>query len=177
MLAMIPIALHHEPSEQKNISPFGHDLGQQRKAPYIVQRDRIVDHDGHSCTAPPWGVISAINLNTGTKVWEQPLGSLIPGQHTGITNFGGPIVTATGLVFTAAAEDPYLRAFDATSGNELWKYPLPVPAQATPMTYTLQGQQYIVIAAGGHGDKATKLGDSLIAFALEKVTAPDRTGR
>ena len=172
MLATIPIALHREPPEPENISHFGHDLGPQNKAPYLIQRDLIVDHDGHSCTAPPWGVISAVNLNTGAKVWATPLGSAIPGQHTGITNFGGPIVTATGLVFTAAAEDPYIRAFDASTGTELWKHDLPVPAQSTPMTYTLNGRQYIVIAAGGHGDKATKLGDSLIAFSLSPSTTP-----
>ena len=111
-------------------------------------------------------MISAINLNTGEKVWARPLGSAIPGQNTGITNFGGPIVTAAGLLFTAAAEDPYIRAFDAATGDEIWKHSLPVPAQSTPMTYTIEGRQYLVIAAGGHGDKATKLGDSLVAFAL-----------
>jgi quinoprotein glucose dehydrogenase len=91
---------------------------------------------------------------------------MIDSADTGAINFGGPIVTASGLVFTAAAEDPYLRAFDAATGDLLWQHDLPVPAQSTPMTYTLNSRQYVVIAAGGHGDKATKLGDSLIAFAL-----------
>lgn len=167
MLATIPISLHQEPPEPPTLSHFGHDVGQQDKAPYLVQRDILNDLDHHPCTAPPWGLISAINLNTASKVWEHPLGSAIPGFDTGINNFGGPIVTATGLVFTAAAEDPYLRSFDAATGAELWHYQLPVPAQATPMTYTLDARQYLVIAAGGHGDKGTKLGDSLIAFALD----------
>lgn len=92
---------------------------------------------------------------------ETPLGSRLPGQNTGTINFGGPIVTASGLVFTGAAEDPFLRAFDAATGDLLWQHPLPVPAQSTPMTYTLHGRQFLVIAAGGHGDRATtKLGDS-----------------
>ena len=166
MLATIPIAQHRVPPEQQILSHFGHDLGQQLGTPYLVQRDILVDHDHHPCSAPPWGLISAINLNTNAKLWQQPLGSAIPGQNTGIANFGGPIVTATGLVFTAAAEDPFIRAFDAATGQQLWQHDLPAPGQATPMTYTLAGRQYLVIAAGGHGDKATKLGDSLIAFAL-----------
>jgi quinoprotein glucose dehydrogenase len=115
---------------------------------------------------PPWGAIGAVNLNTLTKVWEQPLGTMVPDQRTGIRNFGGPIVTASGLVITAGTEDLWLRIFDSATGEELQKIPLPVPAVATPMTYTLDGRQYILVAAGGHGDGAVPLGDSLMAFAV-----------
>jgi quinoprotein glucose dehydrogenase len=91
---------------------------------------------------------------------------MVPDQRTGTRNFGGPIVTASGLVITAGAEDFWLRIFDSATGQELKKIPLPVPAVATPMTYTLDGRQYILVAAGGHGDGTVPLGDSLMAFAV-----------
>jgi quinoprotein glucose dehydrogenase len=102
----------------------------------------------------------------GKKVWDVPLGSYLPGQNTGTINLGGPIATAGRLVFTAAAADNYLRAFDSDSGNELWKYELPAGGQATPMTYTVAGKQYLLIAAGGHGKLRTKQGDYVLAFTL-----------
>jgi quinoprotein glucose dehydrogenase len=152
-----------------NLSHFGHELSPQRGTPYRILRDPLVDSDKRPCITPPWGAVTALNLNTGKIVWESALGTMVPDEHTGIMNFGGPIVTASGLVFTAAAEDPFLRAFDSTSGEELWRGKLPVPAQATPMTYTLDGRQFIVIAAGGHSDNANIRGDSLIAFALDST--------
>jgi quinoprotein glucose dehydrogenase len=86
----------------------------------------------------------------------------------GVPNLGGPLVTASGLVFIAAAMDDYLRAFDLDSGRELWRGRLPAGGQATPMTYRLRpdSRQYVVIAAGGHGRAGTRLGDALVAFAL-----------
>jgi len=149
------------------VDHFGNELSPQRKSPYLIERHPLVDSRGFSCTPAPWGGITAINLNTLTKVWEKPLGTMIPGQQTGIRNFGGPIVTASNLVITAGAEDPWLRIFDSASGEELQKVPLPVPAVATPLTYTRDGRQYIVVAAGGHGDGIVPLGDSLIAFAVD----------
>jgi quinoprotein glucose dehydrogenase len=86
----------------------------------------------------------------------------------GTPNLGGPIVTAGGLVFVAAALDDYLRAFDVDTGAELWKGRLPAGGQATPMTYEVNGRQYVVIAAGGHGKLGTKRGDYVVAFALPK---------
>jgi len=91
---------------------------------------------------------------------------MIPGKETGSINLGGPIVTAGRLVFTAATMDSYLRAFDSETGKELWKYELPAGGQATPMTYTLNGKQYLVISAGGHGKMGTKQGDFVVAFTL-----------
>ena len=166
MATAVPISLQQEPGPQ-NTPHFGHELSEQRRSPYLILRDPILDLHGHPCSIPPWGAMSSLNLNTGKLVWESPLGSEIPGENTGAVNFGGPIVTAAGLVFTAAAEDPYLRAFDAGNGAELWKQRLPVPAQSTPMTYTIAGKQYIVIAAGGHANGKLGRGDSLIAFALQ----------
>ncbi|HVH09901.1 MAG TPA: PQQ-binding-like beta-propeller repeat protein [Gemmatimonadales bacterium] len=86
----------------------------------------------------------------------------------GTPGFGGPIITAAGLVFIGSAMDDYLRAFDVETGTELWKGRLPAGGQAMPMTYRLRadGKQYVVIAAGGHGKLDTKLGDALVAFSL-----------
>jgi quinoprotein glucose dehydrogenase len=84
----------------------------------------------------------------------------------GTPNLGGPIVTASGLVFISSAMDNYLRAFDVDMGKELWKAQLPAGSQAMPMTYRENGKQYVVVAAGGHGKFGTNLGDSLVAFAL-----------
>ena len=81
-------------------------------------------------------------------------------------NLGGPMTTAGGLIFTAAAMDTYLRAFDIENGKELWKTEPPASAQATPMTYSVKGKQYIVIAAGGHGKLGTKQGDAVVAYTL-----------
>ena len=76
------------------------------------------------------------------------------------------MVTGGGLVFTAASQEPYLRAFDSAGGKEVWKGNLPVPSQATPMTYTFEGRQYVVVAAGGHYSFGTAQDDSVVAFAL-----------
>ena len=90
----------------------------------------------------------------------------------GTPNFGGPIVTAGGLVFIGAAMDDYLRAFDVSNGTELWRGRLPAGGQATPMTYEWDGRQFVVIYAGGNARLGTRLGDSLVAFAL-----PDQSER
>ncbi len=91
----------------------------------------------------------------------------------GSPNQGGPIVTASGLAFIAATTDQFLRAFDTTTGDELWRGRLPASGQATPMTYRLssEGRQYVVIAAGGHGIMGTKVGDAVVAFALPEPPA------
>jgi quinoprotein glucose dehydrogenase len=108
----------------------------------------------------------AVDLFTGKIAWDVPLGSYVPGQHTGTINLGGPMVTAGGLVFTSAAMDNMIRAFNSETGQELWQFELPAGGQATPMTYTYRGKQFVVIAAGGHGKLSTKQGDSVVAFAL-----------
>jgi quinoprotein glucose dehydrogenase len=154
------------PAEAQWIDHFGYELSPQRKSPYLIERHPLIDSHGFSCTPAPWGAITAVNLNTLTKIWEKPLGTSIPDQQTGIRSFGGPIVTASGIVITAGAEDLWLRVFDSATGQELKKVPLPVPAVSTPMTYTLDGRQYILVAAGGHGDGTVPLGDSLIAFSV-----------
>jgi quinoprotein glucose dehydrogenase len=152
-------------SERKQNRMEG-EFARQTGAPYAMYREPFLSPKGTPCTPPPWGTTTALDLFSGKKVWDVPLGSYSTELQTGTVNFGGPIVTAGGLVFTAAAVDNHLRAFDAENGKEIWKFGLPASAQATPMTYTLNGKQYLVIAAGGHGKLGTKQGDYLLAFTL-----------
>jgi quinoprotein glucose dehydrogenase len=142
------------------------EFARQAGAPYGMFRTPLLAPSGLPCNAPPWGTVVAVDLYSGKKVWDVPLGSWIPAMNTGTITLGGPMVSAGGLVFTAAAMDNYVRAFDSETGNELWKFELPAGGQATPMTYTLKGKQYVVIAAGGHGKLGTKQGDYVIAFTL-----------
>jgi len=145
-----------------------------------MRRAPLLSPSGTPCNPPPWGTLVAVDLFSGRTAWDVPLGSVVSGDFkrllvrlfrpalldNGSPNFGGPIATAGGLVFTAASMDNHLRAFDSDTGRELWKYELPAGGQATPMTYRVDGRQYLVIAAGGHGKLGTKLGDYVVAFAL-----------
>jgi quinoprotein glucose dehydrogenase len=129
---------------------------------------------GLPCSKPPWGTLLAVDTASGEVKWEVPLGTVrdlapVPLPiRWGTPSLGGPIVTGGGLVFIAAAMDNYLRAFDLETGEELWRGRLPAGGQATPMSYRLgeDGQQFVVIAAGGHGRMGTDIGDSVVAFAL-----------
>jgi quinoprotein glucose dehydrogenase len=142
------------------------EFANQDPAPFGMYRTFLFSPSRTPCNTPPWGTTVAVDLFTGKKVWDVPLGTMIPGKETGSINLGGPMVTAGGLVFTSAAMDLYLHAFDSESGKELWKYQLPAGGQATPMTYQIDGKQYVVIAAGGHGKLHTKQGDNVLAFTL-----------
>ncbi len=143
-------------------------------APYGMKRELLRSPLGLPCNPPPWGVLAAVDMHDGKVLWRVPLGTtrdLAPGTQwlmrgVGTPNFGGPIVTGSGLIFIGAAMDNYLRAFDAVSGRELWRGRLPAGGQATPMTYVWKGRQYVVIAAGGHAKSETRRGDQLVAFAL-----------
>jgi quinoprotein glucose dehydrogenase len=142
------------------------EFGEQRGAAFGLYRTFLFSPGGTPCNAPPWGTTAAVDLFTGRIIWNVPLGSFAPGRHTGTINLGGPMVTAGGLVFTSAAMDNIIRAFDSQTGKELWQFELPAGGQATPITYTFKGKQYVAIAAGGHGKLGTKQGDSVLAFAL-----------
>jgi quinoprotein glucose dehydrogenase len=148
------------------------EYSEQAGSPYGMFRRILLAPSGLPCGGPPWGTLTALDLNTAAIRWQVPLGSFAPGNAAvppGAVSLGGPILTAGGLVFIAGTFDPYLRAFDVETGKELWKGQLPASGHATAMTYRLTptGRQYVVIAAGGHGKiDGERLGDSLVAFAL-----------
>lgn len=144
---------------------------ERTSAPYeFAGYERWRDSTGYPAIKPPWGTLSAIDLNTGAYRWRIPLGEYdaltakgVP--VTGTEQYGGPIVTAGGLVFIAATQDEKFRAFDKITGKLLWQTLLPAAGYATPSTYSVRGKQYVVIAAGG-GKLGTKSGDAYVAFAL-----------
>jgi len=131
-----------------------------------------LDPDGYPAVAPPWGTLNAINLNTGEYAWKIPLGEYpelaAKGlKNTGTENYGGPIVTAGGLVFIGATNfDRKFRAFDKKTGALLWETILPMSGNATPITYTVRGRQYVVIYATGGRKKGDPSGGIYIAFSL-----------
>lgn len=141
------------------------------RLPYrLVEVTRFLDSEGYPAIKPPWGTLNAIDLNRGEILWQAPLGEFealtargIP--LTGTENYGGPILTAGGLVFIGATRDERFRAFDAATGEVLWQYDLPAGGYATPATYLYGGRQYVVIPAAG-GKMGTKKGDAYVAFAL-----------
>ena len=143
------------------------EFARQTGAPYGMYREPFLSPSAQlPCTPPPWGTVEAVDLFSGKKMWDVPLGSYSKDQQSGTINFGGPIVTAGGVVFAAAAMDNFIRAFDSETGREIWKFELPASAQATPMSHSIGGKQYLVVAAGGHGKLGTKQGDYVVAFAL-----------
>jgi quinoprotein glucose dehydrogenase len=133
---------------------------------------RFLDPDGYPAVAPPWGTLSAINLNTGEYAWRVPLGDypdLPNGKGIGTENYGGPIVTAGGVVFIAATVfDKRIRAFDKSSGQLLWEAALPFSGNATPATYMVNGRQFVVIAAAAGKDPKQGSRGVYVAFALPR---------
>ncbi len=132
--------------------------------------NRFLDAEGYPAVKPPWGTLNAIDMNKGEILWKIVLGEnpeLADETYRlgGTENYGGPMVTAGGLVFIAATKDQLIRAFDKVSGKELWRAPLPAAGFATPATYKVNGRQYIVIAAAG-GKIGKDAGNAYVAFAL-----------
>ena len=138
---------------------------------------KFLDPEGYPAVAPPWGTLNAINLNTGEYVWKIPLGEYpelaAKGQtSTGTENYGGPIVTAGGLLFIGATNfDKKFRVFDKSTGELLWETALPFSANTTPATYTVNGRQFVVIAAGGGKDPKSRSGGIYVAFALPQESS------
>lgn len=132
--------------------------------------NRWYDRNGYPVSQPPWGTLTAIDLNTGQRKWQVPLGEYkeltakgIP--PTGTDNYGGPLVTASGLIFIAGSRDEQFRAFDKETGKILWQAALPAAGYASASTYSVNGRQYVVIACGG-GKLNTKSGDKYVAYTL-----------
>ena len=149
------------------------DYARQTGTPYGMYRRFLQAASDLPCNPPPWGTLSAVDLDKGTFKWQVPLGSMqyFGGSHEpvplGSIGFGGPIITASGLAFIAGTFDPSIRAFDVQTGKELWRAQLPASGNATPMTYSVNGKQYLVIAAGGHPKiNEEALNDALVAFTL-----------
>jgi quinoprotein glucose dehydrogenase len=148
-----------------------------RGTPYGVIRAPLFSSFGAPCNPPPWGTLTAVDLKSGAVVWRVPLGTIrdmapfplwaIPGiGDLGVPNFGGGMLTASGLYFIGATTDRYLRAFDAETGAEIWRTRIPFTGNATPMSFRLRpdSKQYVVIAAGGN--PLTEIGDALLAYRL-----------
>lgn len=131
---------------------------------------RFLDFEGFPASKPPWGTLNCLDLNTGKLLWKVPLGEypkLVEQglRNTGTENYGGPMLTAGGLVFASGTMDNQVRAFDADTGRELWAAHLPFTGSGPPTTYELNGRQYILIAATGN-KLVPPRGDAYVAFAL-----------
>jgi quinoprotein glucose dehydrogenase len=143
------------------------------KVPYMPYKstgyNKFLDSKGLPAIAPPWGTLNAIDLNTGEYVWKIPFGTELSlkekGLAVGSENYGGPVVTASELLFIAATKDEKLRVFHKKTGKLLWETTLPAAGFATPSTYEVNGKQYVVIACGGT-KLGTKKGNQYVAFAL-----------
>ena len=151
----------------------------QEGTPFQSIRGAFNSFLGLPCHQPSWGNLTAIDMNTKSIAWQVPLGTVAGSQMAGVTvdatipvgmpSLSGPITTAGGLTFFAGSMDRYIRAFDNKTGKEVWKYRMPVGAQATPMSYLSpeSGRQFVVVSAGGARMTPEK-GDYVIAFALPK---------
>jgi quinoprotein glucose dehydrogenase len=151
-------------------------LNPNKGAPFAAYLNPFLSKLGLPCQAPPWGYVAGMDLTTGKVVWKHKNGTIrdqspIPLPiKMGVPTLGGPIVTGGGVAFLSSTLDDYVRAYDETTGRQLWQARLPAGGQATPMSFQgRDGRQYVVVVAGGHGTLGTKQGDSVIAYALPKA--------
>ena len=150
-------------------------LNENFGAPFASKMHAFVSPFGLPCQAPPWGYVAGVDLTSGKIVWKRRNGTVrdlsplpLP-FRMGVPSLGGPIITAGGVAFLSGTLDYFVRAYDVSSGEQLWQSRLPAGGQATPMTYLgADGRQYVLVVAGGHGSVGTKAGDSIIAYALPK---------
>jgi quinoprotein glucose dehydrogenase len=151
--------------------------GAVRQSPEWLRRythngyPKLLDHEKYPGSKPPWGTLNCLDLKTGRLVWQVPLGhypdlAYWGDDDTGAENFGGPTLTAGGLVFCAGTPDNLIRAFDADTGAVLWAHELPFGGSAPPTVYEVDGKEYVVIAATGGGKLGIEMGDAYVAFAL-----------
>jgi quinoprotein glucose dehydrogenase len=168
--ALVAFLFGDEKQEISSDSPYP----ATKKKPYLPYKvtgyHKFQDGKGYPAITPPWGTLNAINLNTGEYLWKIPLGEekelAAKGiRHTGTENYGGPVATASGLLFIGATKDEKFRAFDKKTGKLLWETDLPAAGFATPATYQVGGKQYVVIACGG-AKLGAKRGNKYVAFAL-----------
>lgn len=168
----------HPRAEAEPSSAGGSEIGLQPMAgtPYAVDLHPLLSPLGIPCQAPPWGYMAAVDLRTMKPLWIRKSGTVrdsaplpIP-LPLGVPSLGGPLVTAGGVSFLSGTLDDDLRAYDTRTGELLWQARLPAGAQTTPMSYVSDrtGRQYVVVFAGGHGSLGTKLGDSVMAYALPR---------
>ena len=162
---------------------FVDEVAEQRGTPYAMAREFLLSPLGVPCVRPPWGEVGVIDIAAGTRLWQQPHGTVrdalpplpLPPLALGLPGLGGPMLTRSGLLFLAAAFENVIRAYDVTSGEELWQGRLPAGPQATPMSYAVlhddgSRRQFVVIAAGGHARGGTTLGDYLVAYSLSTAS-------
>ena len=172
MLALLSYVMGEASGEKKEVAGPGQTLPAMKY--HFTGYHRFYDLDGYPAVAPPWGTLSAINLNTGEYAWKIPLGEYpelaANGlENTGTENYGGPLVTSGDLVFISATNyDKKFRAFDKSTGKLLWETTLPFSGNATPITYEVNGRQFVVIAAGGGKDLKSPSGGVYVAFTLER---------
>jgi quinoprotein glucose dehydrogenase len=166
VVALIPRAEFIKQRESQDYKDF--EFARQEGTPYGMRRTAFKSALGVPCVKPPWGMLTAVDMEHGTIKWQVPLGDA-PYVHLniGMPAIGGPIVTASGITFISASLDGRMRAFDSDSGKRLWEVKLPAGGQATPMTYSIGGRQYVVIAAGGYKSD-TPRGDYLVAYSLPR---------
>jgi quinoprotein glucose dehydrogenase len=162
------------PSAPDGQHPAGSEIGVQPMygTPYGVDLHPFLSPMGLPCFRPPWGYMAGIDLKTMKIVWTHKNGTIRDSSPVpvpvkmGVPSLGGPLVTAGGVTFLTSTLDYYIRAYDVSTGQQLWQDRLPAGGQATPMSYAVDGRQYVVTAAGGHGSFGTKLGDYVIAYTL-----------
>lgn len=166
-----------DPNRKKTAKGAGTEQGIQPMygVPYGVEIKAFLSPLGLPCKQPAWGYVAGVDLKTHDVVWKKRIGTIrdslpnlfqLPPLKIGVPGLGGTISTAGNVMFVAGTQDNYIRAYNVSNGEKLWEARLPAGGQATPMTYSINGKQYLVVMAGGHGSFGTKLGDYLVAYAL-----------